>query len=60
MAELIEQRAADLDSYPELVVIYLGMRVYRLDGLLTVVRLRSEVLASVRARPDGLLLHESF
>jgi fumigallin biosynthesis monooxygenase-like protein len=60
MRDGIEQRAADLGGYPDLVVIYLGMRVYRLRGLLTVLRLRSEVLKSVRARPDGLLYHESF
>jgi fumigallin biosynthesis monooxygenase-like protein len=60
MRDGIEQQAADLGWYPDLVVIYLGMRVYRLGGLRTVLRLRSEVLKSVRARPDGLLYHESF
>jgi hypothetical protein len=60
MGDLIEQRAADLSSYPHLVVIYLGMRVYRLRGLLTVLRLRSEVLKAVRSQPEGLLYHESF
>jgi hypothetical protein len=60
MRDMIEQRAADLGSYPELVVIYLGMRVYRLRGLYTVIRLRNEVLKEVKAQPDGLLYHESF
>jgi hypothetical protein len=59
MPDLIERRAADLASYPNLVVIYLGMRVYRLRGLLTVLRLRSEVLKAVKARQEGLLYHES-
>jgi Domain of unknown function (DUF4188) len=60
MRDMIEQRAADLAPYPDLVVIYLGMRVYRLRGLLTVLRLRNEILKAVKAQPEGLLFHESF
>jgi hypothetical protein len=52
--------AADLGAYPNLVAIYLGMRVYTLRGLWTVASLRTEVLKSVDAKPDGLLFHESF
>jgi hypothetical protein len=43
MGDLIEQRVADLASYPDLVVIYPRNAVYRLRGLLTALRLRSEV-----------------
>jgi hypothetical protein len=56
----VDSFAADLSAYPNLAVVYLGMRVYNLRGLYTVVRLRREVLRSVAAKPDGLLLHESF
>jgi len=56
----VDRQAADLSQYPHLVVIYLGMRVYNPRGLLTVLRLRRQVLRAVAARPDGLLFHESF
>ena len=49
---------ADLDDYPDLVVMYLGMRVEEPRGAETVERLAPEIMASVEARPDGLLLHE--
>lgn len=52
--------AADLSSYPNLVVIYLGMKVYRLRGLATVLSLRKEILKEIARKPDGLLHHESF
>jgi len=57
---MVERRAANLRRYPDLVVIYLGMRVYGPRGLWTVVALRSEVKRAVAAKPDGLLAHESF
>lgn len=60
MKRTVGSFAADLSSHPNLVVVYLGIRVYKLRGLWTVLKLRSEVLRSVEARPDGLLLHESF
>lgn len=56
----VDSFAADLSAHPNLVVVYLGMCVYSPRGLWTVLRLRTEVLRSVEARPDGLLLHESF
>jgi nicotinate-nucleotide pyrophosphorylase len=57
---LVERRAADLSSYPDLAVIYLGMRAYSLRGLFTVASLRSQVLKAVGEKPEGLLFHESF
>jgi hypothetical protein len=56
----VSRRAADLTAYPKLVVIYLGMRVYEWRGLLTVLRLRSEIHRALEHPPDGLLFHESF
>ncbi len=56
----VSRRAADLRGYPKLVVIYLGMRVYGLRGLLAVIRLRPEIRKALRQDPDGLLFHESF
>jgi hypothetical protein len=55
-----KQVAVDLAGYPELVVIYLGMRVNTLRGLKTLRAFGPRIKASVRAQPDGLLLHEDI
>jgi hypothetical protein len=49
----------DLSSYPDLVVIYLGMRVNALTGLKTLLGFGQKIASSVAAQPDGLLLHEN-
>jgi hypothetical protein len=49
---------ADLSDYPDLVVIYLGMSAVEPRGEETLERLGPLILASVEAKPDGLLLHE--
>ena len=49
---------ADLSDYPDLVVIYLGMRVEEPGGEKTLEVLGPQIVASVEAQPDGLLLHE--
>jgi Domain of unknown function (DUF4188) len=56
----VERRTVDLSAYPDLVVIYLGMRVNALFGLKTVLGLGPQIKASHEAKPDGLLLHEEF
>src|SRR5947209_15266695 len=60
MSSRIDRRAVDFSQYPDLVVIYLGMRAYNLRGLRTLVGLGPEIARSVAARPDGLLLHENL
>lgn len=60
MARKVARRTVDLSAYPDLVVIYLGMRVNALAGLRTVFGFRPEITRSVDARPDGLLLHEDL
>jgi hypothetical protein len=50
----------DLSAYPELVVIYLGMRVNSLSGFPTLMSFGSKIRKSVEAQPDGLLLHENL
>src|SRR4029434_9953440 len=55
-----KQVAVDLAGYPQLVVIYLGMRVNTLRGLRTLLAFGPRIKASVRAQPDGLLLHEDI
>ena len=55
----VERRAVDLTSYPDLVVIYLGMRVNAMPGLNTLFGFGPKIEDSVAARPEGLLRHES-
>lgn len=50
----------DLRGYPDLVVIYLGMRVNSFRGLRTLVSVVPQIKASVAERPDGLLRHETI
>jgi hypothetical protein len=54
------RRTVDLSGYPDLVVVYLGMRVNRLRGLPTMFGFGPRIGVSVDARPDGLLLHENL
>ena len=56
----VRRMTADLTDYPDLVVIYLGMRVKSIRGMATVARLGPQIEKSVAARPDGLLLHEQL
>ncbi len=58
MTGKVNRRTVDLSGYPDLVVIYLGMRVNALTGLKTVLGFGPAIAQSVDARPDGLLLHE--
>ncbi len=58
VATRVERATVDLSAYPDLVVIYLGMRVRSPRGLVTVFRLGPQIAKAVAAKPDGLLLHE--
>jgi hypothetical protein len=60
MATRVERRTVDLSGYPDLVVVYLGMRVNRLTGLKTLAGFGPKIAKSVEDQPDGLLLHENF
>jgi hypothetical protein len=60
MSRKVHRRTVDLSAYPDLVVIYLGMRVNAFAGLKTVFGFGPEITKSVAAGPDGLLLHESL
>jgi hypothetical protein len=55
-----ERQTVDLTAYPDLVVIYLGMRVRGPRGLLTLFGLGPQIQKSWKAKPDGLLLHEDL
>jgi hypothetical protein len=60
MRSSVERRTIDLSGYPDLVVIYLGMRVNHLTGLKTLLGFGPKIADSVAAQPDGLLLHENL
>ncbi|MGC2162152.1 MAG: phenylacetaldoxime dehydratase family protein [Silvibacterium sp.] len=60
MATPVTRRTVDLSQYPNLVVIYLGMRVNRLTGLKTLFGFGPRISKSVAEQPDGLLVHENF
>jgi len=58
MKSSVSRKTVDLSQYPNLVVIYLGMRVNVVTGLKTLVGFGPKISGSVAAKPDGLLLHE--
>jgi len=60
MPTRVNRQTVDLSRYPNLVVIYLGMRVNRMTGLKTLLGFGPKIAASVEAQPAGLLLHENF
>ncbi|HZY73489.1 MAG TPA: DUF4188 domain-containing protein, partial [Edaphobacter sp.] len=60
MSATVNRQTVDLSQYPDLVVIYLGMRVNRLTGLKTLAGFGPKIAASAAAEPEGLLLHENI
>jgi Domain of unknown function (DUF4188) len=60
MLTRVDRRTVDLSPYPDLVVIYLGMRVNRLTGVKTLLGFGPKISASASAKPDGLLQHETL
>lgn len=55
-----ERHTVDLSTYPDLIVIYLGMRVNTVSGMRTLLRIGPQIARSVKQQPDGLLLHENI
>ncbi|MGC2209016.1 MAG: hypothetical protein WA532_02795 [Candidatus Korobacteraceae bacterium] len=58
MRTRVERRTVDLPSYPDLVVIYLGMRVNRITGIKTLLGFGPKISNSAAAQPDGLLRYD--
>lgn len=52
------RETVDLSEHPDLVVIYLGMRVSSLRGVRTLLRTGPQIEKAVAAEPAGLLRHE--
>ena len=60
MPASVYRRTVDLSQFPDLVVVYLGMRVNRVTGLKTLIGFGPRIARSVADQPDGLLRHENF
>jgi hypothetical protein len=60
MTTPVNRRTVDLSGYPNLVVVYLGMRANRLFGLKTLFGFGPQISKSVSDQPDGLLCHENM
>ena len=56
----VARQTVDLSAFPDLVVIYLGMRVNAWRGLKRLLGLGPRIKNSVNQQPDGLLLHENI
>ena len=55
----VNRQSVDLTAYPELVVIYLGIRVKTLAGFKTLLGLGPQIDRAGTARPEGLLHFEN-
>ena len=55
MASRVERRTVDLSAFPDLVVIYLGMRVRTLAGIKRLLGLGPQINKAGAQRPEGLL-----
>jgi hypothetical protein len=53
MAVKVKRTTVDLSAYPDLVVIYLGMRVNSLRGIKTLARLGPGIKAAVDAKLES-------
>jgi len=59
MRSSVDRRTVDLSAFPNLVVIYLGMRVRTVRGIRTVSRLAPQIDRAGADRPEGLLHFEN-
>jgi len=59
MKTQVNRQTVDLSTFPDLVVIYLGMRVRALSGIKTLVGLGPQIDKAGASRPDGLLHFEN-
>jgi hypothetical protein len=56
----VQRQTVDLSAFPDLVVIYLGMRVNTWTGVKTLLGMGPQISKAVDRKPDGLLLHEYY
>lgn len=56
----MQRETVELGAYPDLVVIYLGMRVNALLGLKTLLGFGPRIAKAAKDMPDGLLAHDNL
>ena len=56
----INRQTVDLSEFPDVVVVYLGMRVQQVRGLGKLLQTGRQIQGGVGQGPDGLLLHENL
>lgn len=56
----MDRRTVRLSQYPDLVVLYLGMRVNAFRGIKTLLGFGPKISAVGRDMPDGLLAHDNI
>lgn len=54
----VKRQTVDLTAYPDLVVMYLGLSLRSPLGIPTVLKFMHRIRSAVKAKPEGLLLHE--
>src|SRR5438132_5576868 len=59
MPSPVDRRSVDLSGFPDLVVIYLGMRVRTLGGIKMLLGLGPQIDKAGAGRPEGLLHFEN-
>ena len=59
MKSSVNRQTVDLSAFPELVVVYLGMRVNALAGIRTVLGLGPQIQKAGEQKPAGLLHFEN-
>ena len=59
MGTKAKRETVDLSAFPDLVVIYLGMRVNTFTGIKTLAGFGPRISSAVEAKPTGLLRHET-
>lgn len=56
----MDRRTVRLSDYPDLVVLYLGMRVNSLRGIPTLLGFGPKIAQVAKSKPDGLLAHDNI
>lgn len=60
MSQFAKRATVNLSAYPDLIVIYLGMMAHNWQGFRRLMKIGPEIQKTVKAEPDGLLLHEDI
>lgn len=56
----MQRTTVDLSAYPDLVVVYLGLRINAWHGIRRLLGLGPSIQGAVADAPEGLLLHEGL